>query len=53
MSQSDKGPANIIALPDGDMWITATNNEVLRCSYADGKLTVKERHWIWLPMQMF
>lgn len=53
VSQSDKGPANIIALPDGDMWITATNNEVLRCSYADGKLTVKERHWIWLPMQMF
>lgn len=50
--RGDKGPINIIASRDGDMWVMTSGHELLRCSY-NGALAIKERHSVWMPMEMY
>lgn len=34
------------------VWMTATNNEVLKCRYIGGNLEIEERHAVYLPMSI-
>lgn len=44
---------NQIFIDDSNaIWMTATNNEVLKCRYVNDKLEIEEKHFIYLPMSI-
>lgn len=44
---------NQIFIDDSNaIWMTTTNNEVLKCRYTKGSLQIDERHFIYLPMSI-
>ncbi len=44
---------NQIFIDDSNaIWMTATNNEVVKCRYTNGNLRVEERYFIYMPMSI-
>lgn len=37
---------------DGDLWMTTTGNQALKCGFGDGRLQVKARYNVYLPMSI-
>lgn len=42
----------LLADSDGAVWMTAVNNQVLKCRYRDGGLQIEQRHHVFMPMSL-